>query len=82
MVLGQEGQEHVWLNWPVVEIWVFQDWILFVLLSCVAFIVIIINGNIYRYTHENVFTVLMATAIFVVMFVWRRGTAVEELGKA
>ncbi len=32
----------------------------------------------YKFFHGSYFTVLMATAIFVVMFVWRRGTADER----
>ena len=35
-------------------------------------------SSLTKFFHGGYFTVLMATAIFVVMFVWRRGTAVER----
>ena len=35
-------------------------------------------SSLTKFVHGGYFTVLMATAIFVVMFVWRRGTAVER----
>ncbi len=35
-------------------------------------------SSLTKFFHGGYFTVLMATGIFVVMFVWRRGTAVER----
>ena len=35
-------------------------------------------SSLTKFFHGGYFTVLMATAIFIVMFVWRRGTAVER----
>ena len=35
-------------------------------------------SSLTKFFHGGYFTVLMATTIFVVMFVWRRGTAVER----
>lgn len=35
-------------------------------------------SSLTKFFHGGYFTVLMATAIFVIMFVWRRGTAVER----
>lgn len=43
-----------------------------------AFEAMFFFSSLTKFFHGGYFTVLMATAIFVVMFVWRRGTAVER----
>jgi KUP system potassium uptake protein len=35
-------------------------------------------SSLTKFTHGGYFTVLMATLIFLVMYVWRRGTAIER----
>ena len=54
---------------------------LFALVFLVFFVLIegmFFFSSLTKFFHGGYFTVLMATAIFLVMYVWRRGTAIEH----